>query len=181
MSEKRATRRIAYGRVTLEYVDGVAYRIEHPLEDAIRDGILAEQRGPGAGERVHVTSARPPTTIDHVSKVLDARGHAVMDYLTAGTFLALGLVFRRRHGRASALAFVHGASVLAASLMTDYPGGVWRRFSFRTHRTLDIMQAGLVALGPAALGFAADAEARAFHGQALLEAGVIAATDWTAA
>ena len=175
------TRRIAYGRVTLEYVDGVAYRIEHPLEDAIRGGTLAEQRSPGAGERVHVTSARQPTRIDRVPKVLDARGHAVMDYLTAGTFLSLGLVFRRRHRRASALAFVHGASVLAASLMTDYPGGVWRRFSFRTHRTLDIMQASLVALGPAVLGFAADAEAQAFHGQALLEAGVIAATDWNAA
>jgi hypothetical protein len=179
MGAEMTTRRIAYGRVTLEYVDGVAYRIEQPPGDGIRDCILAERRGHGAEEGVHMTTDRQTTTIDHVPKVLDARGHAVMDYQTAGAFLALGMVFRHRHRRASGLAFVHGASVLAASLMTDYPGGVWRRFSFRTHRTLDIMQAGLIALGPAVLGFAADPEAQAFHGQALFEAGVIAATDWT--
>jgi hypothetical protein len=55
-----------------------------------------------------------------VPKVLDARRHTVLDYLTAGTFLA------PRETR---------------------------------------------------LGFAADPEAQAFHGQALLEGGVIAATD----
>jgi hypothetical protein len=118
---------------------------------------------------------------DNVPKVLDARGHAVMDYLTAGTFLTLGFLFRDRHPRASALAFVHGASVLAASLMTDYPGGLWRTLSFETHRTLDVLQAGLMAAGPTMFGFAADPEAQAFHGQALLEGGVIAATDWTTA
>jgi len=31
------------------------------------------------------------------------------------------------------------------------------------------------------LGFADEPEAQAFHGQALLEGGVIAATDWTTA
>ena len=116
-----------------------------------------------------------------VPAVLDAGGHAVMDYVVAGTFLTLGFALRERHRRASTLAFIHGASVLAVSLLTDYPGGVWRTLSFQTHRTLDMMQAGLMAVGPTLLGFAGDPEAQAFHGQAVLEGGVIAATDWTSA
>jgi hypothetical protein len=118
---------------------------------------------------------------DTVPKILDARGHAVMDYLTAGTFLTLGFTFRRRNTRASTLAFIHGASVLLTSLMTNYPGGVWRTISFKTHGALDVTQAALMALGPTMLGFADEPEAQAFHGQALLEGGVIAATDWNAA
>ena len=118
---------------------------------------------------------------DSVPKILDARGHAVMDYLTAGTFLTLGFVFRRRNTRASTLAFIHGASVLLTSLMTDYPGGVWRTISFKTHGALDVTQAALVALGPTMLGFADEPEAQVFHGQAFLEGGVIAATNWNAA
>lgn len=121
------------------------------------------------------------TTSQTVPKLLDARGHAVMDYVTAGTFLTLGFVFRRRNPRASGLAFFHGASLLVQSLMTDYPGGVWRTLSFQTHRTMDIMGAGLMVIGPVLLGFADEPEAQAFHGQALVEGGVIAATDWTTA
>jgi hypothetical protein len=116
-----------------------------------------------------------------VPKFIDARGHAVLDYLTAGTFLALGYAMLGRHSRAAGLAFANAASVFMLSLLTDYPGGVFRIISFKTHRTMDIIQAGLSAAGPAMLGFAGDPEAQAFHGQALLESGVIAATDWNTA
>jgi hypothetical protein len=34
----------------------------------------------------------------------------------------------------------------------DYPGGVVRRLSFRGHRTGDMIQAGLAAVGSALLG-----------------------------
>lgn len=71
--------------------------------------------------------------------------------------------------------------VLGMSLLTDYPGGVFRTLSFRTHRTGDIVQAALAGLGPILFGFAGDREANYFYGQALSEAGVIAATDWDAA
>jgi hypothetical protein len=67
------------------------------------------------------------------------------------------------------------------SLLTDYPGGVWRNLSFKGHRTGDIGQALLAGLGPVLFGFAHDREASFFHGQALSELGVIAATDWDAA
>ena len=121
------------------------------------------------------------TLPESVPKVLDARGHAVVDYLTAGSFLALGFAWRERHRGASTLALIHGGSVLMASLMTDYPGGVFRTFSFQTHRMLDVMQSGLMALGPSLMGFAGEPEAQVFHGQALLEGSVIAATDWSTA
>lgn len=121
------------------------------------------------------------TLADNVPVVLDAKGHAVMDYVVAGTFLTLGFALRNRNPRASTLAFVHGASVLLVSMLTDYPGGVWRKLSFQTHRTMDMMQAGLMAAGPTMFGIADDPEAQLFHGQALLEGGVIAATDWASA
>jgi hypothetical protein len=107
--------------------------------------------------------------------------HAVLDYGVAGTFLALGFTLLPRHKPAATLAFLNGAMVLGMSLLTDYPGGVYRKLSFRGHRTGDIVQAALAGLGPVLFGFGNDPEAKYFYGQALSEAGVIAATDWNAA
>jgi hypothetical protein len=116
-----------------------------------------------------------------VPKVIDPKMHAVLDYMTAGTFLTMGFAWMRSHPRASTLAFMNGGSVLAASLFTNYPGGVWRKMSFETHGLMDVVQAGLSAAGPALFGFARDAEAQFFHGQAALEAGVVATTNFSAA
>lgn len=114
-------------------------------------------------------------------KVISPGRHAVLDYGVAASFFGVGMALARRHRPASILAFVNGGLVLGMSLLTNYPGGVMRRLSFRTHRTGDIMQAGLAAVGPALFGFAREPEARYFYSQALSEAGVIAATDWNAA
>jgi hypothetical protein len=70
--------------------------------------------------------------------------------------------------------------ILGMSMLTDYPGGVYRTLSFRAHRTGDIMQAALAGLGPLLFGFGNDVEATYFYGQAASEAGVIAATNWDA-
>ena len=118
---------------------------------------------------------------ENVPKVIDPTAHAVLDYVTAGSFIAMGFAWRESHPRASTLAFINGASVLAASLLTDYPGGVWRKLSFRTHGMLDVVQAASCAVMPALMGFAGDQEAQFFHGQAAFEAGVVAATDFAAA
>ena len=118
--------------------------------------------------------------LDNVPKVIDPARHAMLDYGVAATFFALGLRYRGTHRAASALAFLNGAMVLGMSLMTDYPGGVWRNISFPMHGALDVVQAGLAGFGPALLGFAQDPEARPFYGQAVSEVGVIAATDWYA-
>jgi hypothetical protein len=114
-------------------------------------------------------------------KVISPRAHAVLDYTVAATFFAMGARFRSRNPRASALAFVNGAMVLGVSLLTDYPGGVWRKISFKDHGKADAMQAGLAGLGPVLFGFGDTPEATFFYGQAASEVGVIAATDWDAA
>jgi hypothetical protein len=113
-------------------------------------------------------------------KVIDPAAHAVLDYLTAGTFFAMGLSMLGRHKRAAGLAFANGASVLGLSLITDYPGGVFRKISFQTHGVVDVVQAIMTGAGPALLGFAGEPEAQAFYGQAGVEAAVVATTDWGA-
>ena len=115
------------------------------------------------------------------SKPISPAQHAVLDYAVAATFLVFAFSKHRRHGRAAALAYLNGAMVLGMSLLTDYPGGVFRTLSFRAHRTGDIVQGMLAGLGPLLFGFARDPEAKYFYGQAASEAGVIAATDWNAA
>jgi hypothetical protein len=114
------------------------------------------------------------------AKVISPAQHAVLDYGVAATFFALGFRMMSRHRAAAALAFANGAMIVGMSLLTNYPGGVFRTISFRAHRTGDIAQAALAGLGPLLFGFGNDAEARYFYGQAVSEAGVIAATDWNA-
>ena len=118
--------------------------------------------------------------IPGVPKVIDPARHAMLDYGVAATFFMLGAQMMGRHRAAATLAFINGGMVLGMSLMTDYPGGIWRRISFPMHGALDVMQAAVAGLGPVVMGFAQDEEAKAFYGQALSELGVIAATDWHA-
>ena len=117
-------------------------------------------------------------TIPGVPRVIGPTQHAMLDYGVAATFLALGARYLKTNRAASTLAFLNGAMVLGMSLFTDYPGGVWRKISFRTHGALDVGQAALAGLGPVLFGFAGEPEARTFYAQALSEAGVVAATDW---
>lgn len=116
-----------------------------------------------------------------LTKPISPAQHAVLDYGVAATFLAYGFSVRSRHRSAAALAFLNGAMVLGMSMLTDYPGGIFRTLSFRAHRTGDIVQGALAGLGPIMFGFGSDPEAKYFYGQAASEAAVIAATDWNAA
>jgi hypothetical protein len=113
-----------------------------------------------------------------VPKVFDQRTHAIMDYAAAGTLFIIGLKLRNQRPRASSFAFANAASVLMASALTDYPGGVFRKLSFQMHGLMDVVQASMLAVGPALLGFGREPEAQLFYAQAAMEAGVVAATDW---
>jgi hypothetical protein len=121
------------------------------------------------------------TSTTRLAKSISPGQHAVLDYGVAATFLAFGFSMLRQHRPAAALALVNGGMILGMSLLTNYPGGVFRRLSFRAHRTGDIAQAALAGLGPVLFGFGGDPEAKYFYGQAASEVGVIAATDWSAA
>ena len=120
------------------------------------------------------------TSVKDLTRTISPTQHAVLDYGVAAAFFTFGFTVLPRHRPAAALAFANGAMVLGMSLLTDYPGGVFRRLSFRGHRTGDIVQAALAAAGPVLLGFGRDPEAKYFYGQAVSEAGVIATTDWNA-
>lgn len=113
-----------------------------------------------------------------VSKSINPAQHAALDYGVAATFFALGMRYRGRNAAASALAFINGGMVLGTSLLTDYPGGLWGKISFKTHGTLDVVQAALAGFGPLLFGFSHTPESRTFYGQAMSEIGVVAMTDW---
>jgi hypothetical protein len=115
-----------------------------------------------------------------VPKVIDPARHAALDYGVVTTYLLLASRLWSQHRRAAALALINGGMVLGVSLFTDYPGGLWRRISFPMHGRLDLVQAATAGFGPVLMGFAGDAEARPFYGQAFSELGVVAATDWDA-
>jgi hypothetical protein len=78
-----------------------------------------------------------------------------------------------------ALALTNAGMVLAASMMTDYPGGVVRKLTFDQHGQLDVAQAAVCAGGPALLGFAHAPEARSFYMQAGLETAIVSTTDFS--
>jgi len=124
------------------------------------------------------TALVPTSTL---SKTISPAQHAVLDYGVAAAFFGFGFSVRSRRKSAAALAFINGAMVLGMSLFTNYPGGVFRKLSFRTHRSGDIGQAILAGVGPLLFGFGTAPEAKYFYSQAASEAGVIAATDWNAA
>jgi hypothetical protein len=114
-------------------------------------------------------------------RVISPAQHAALDYGVAATFFAMGARYLKRNRAAAALAFLNGGMVLGMSLLTNYPGGLYRAISFKGHRTGDIVQAALAGAGPMLFGFGGEPEAKFFYSQALSEAGVIAATDWNAA
>jgi len=114
-----------------------------------------------------------------VTRIINPAQHAVLDYATAGTFFALAARYHNVNRAASTLALLNGMSVLMLSLFTDYPGGVIRKLSFKTHGVMDAVQAAMSAAGPALFGFADTPEARVFYSQAAAETGVIMSTDFS--
>ena len=81
-------------------------------------------------------------------------GHAVLDYGVAATFFAVGFGLLSRHRPAATLALINGAMVLGMSLLTSYPGGVYRVLSFKGHRTGDIAQENRKTVGTEEMGAA---------------------------
>jgi hypothetical protein len=118
------------------------------------------------------------TVTSSVPKVISPAMHAVADYTTVVGLACLGAYLRDRNPTLSTFAYVNAGLVLMTSLMTRYPGGVIPAMSFKMHGMMDAMQGAMLAAGPAMLGQADDPDAKYFYGQAALEMGVVAATDW---
>jgi len=111
-------------------------------------------------------------------KVINPTTHAVMDYFVAGSFLLEAALLWKRHRRAGAASLICGGAALANALVTDYPGGVFRKISYRTHGQNDAAIAGFAASAPRLLGFARGDESRFFTVEALAATAIIGLTDF---
>ena len=120
------------------------------------------------------------TLANPVPKVIDPAMHAVADYSAAAGLACLGMYLRDRNSTLSNFAFLNAGMIVAMSLMTKYPGGLVPAMSFKMHGIMDAVQGALLAAGPVLLGQQDDPDSRLFYGQAALEMGVVAATDWDA-
>lgn len=116
-----------------------------------------------------------------VPKVIDPAMHAIADYSAAAGLACLGVYLRDRNSTLSNFAFLNSGMIVLTSLLTRYPGGAFPVMSFKMHGMIDAMQGAMLAAGPALLGQTDDPDARYFYGQAAVEMGIVAATDWEAA
>ncbi len=108
--------------------------------------------------------------------VISPKAHAVIDYITIGSFLLSAALFWRRSKRAAVAALVSGGAELAVSLLTNYPGGVWKHINFKTHRDIDFGLAGMTATMPEFLAFKDEKEKKFFIAQG---AAITVATELT--
>src|SRR5579859_7370610 len=111
-------------------------------------------------------------------KVISPKAHGIIDYVHAGMNLTAGALLRHRNRRASNAAYALGASIFANALMTDYPLGVFRRYSFRVHGALDYGIAAVSASMPKLLGIEDQPEAHFFKWQGRGESVIAALTNY---
>jgi hypothetical protein len=95
-------------------------------------------------------------------KAISPKAHAVIDYITVGSFFATAAWFWRRNKRAAIAALIAGGSELAVSLLTNYPGGAKKVINFRTHRDIDFGLGAMTATLPEFLAFKDEAEKKFF-------------------
>ena len=115
---------------------------------------------------------------DALPAVISAEAHAKIDYVHAATNFLAAALFRKRNTAAACAACALGAAVLANALLTDYPLGVFRVYSFRVHGILDYGVAAASAAIPALLGFPSSSEATYFYVQGAGETAIAGITDY---
>jgi len=98
-------------------------------------------------------------------RIISPKAHAILDYITVGSFLISAAWFWRRSKRAALAALVSGGAQLAASLLTNYPGGVKKVINFHTHREIDFGLAAMTATMPEYLAFKDEGGSKFFLAQ----------------
>lgn len=118
------------------------------------------------------------TVSNKLPKVISPRVHAVIDYVTVGSFILLGTLFWKNNKRAAVAAWCCGAAEATNTLLTDFPGGVTDVISFETHGKIDAAIAGTAASLPNLLGFSGEPEAKHFRMQGAMIAAVTGMTNF---
>src|SRR5260370_37602110 len=98
--------------------------------------------------------------VNRIPKVINPTAHAVIDYATAATFLGMAGLFWKRNKRAAVASLVCGATDVLTAMLTDYPGGVVKQLSFKTHGSIDFAMSALVAGLPHMMRYSGDADSR---------------------
>jgi hypothetical protein len=111
-------------------------------------------------------------------KVIKPRPHAMIDYAVAGSFMLMGALWWRRNKRAAIGSLICGGATAVNSLLTDYPGGMFRVISYRNHGRIDLGIVGLAAAMPRTMNFRNEPEARSFGLRALGQAAIAGLTDF---
>ena len=85
-------------------------------------------------------------------RLLPAWFHAIADYAVGVTLIVTAIAVGGA-GKAVAPGIVVGAVVLAVSMLTRYPLGVWKVLPFTIHSAGDYLAAALLVISPFALNF----------------------------
>jgi hypothetical protein len=102
---------------------------------------------------VPVLNTAAKVLLKPVPRFISATGHAVIDYVTVGSFFISAAGFWPRNKRAALAAAICGGSGLALSLLTDYPGSRRKAIRFRVHGEIELGLAAMTAMMPELLGF----------------------------
>jgi len=95
-------------------------------------------------------------------KAISPKTHAIIDYITVGTFFMSAAFFWRRNKRAAIGSLIAGGAELAVNLLTNYPGGLKKVINFHTHREIDLGLAAMTATLPEFLAFKNESEKKLF-------------------
>ncbi|HZR55862.1 MAG TPA: hypothetical protein VFA74_03240 [Terriglobales bacterium] len=112
-------------------------------------------------------------------RLVSAKTHGIIDYIHASTNFVAAAIFRGTDKRGSNAALALGVSVLANALMTDYPLGVFRVYSFKTHGILDYGVAAASAAFPTLLGIKSSSQRKYFHMQGAGETLIAGVSDYS--
>lgn len=111
--------------------------------------------------------------------VISPRTHAIIDYAIAGSMFIAAAVLWRRHRRAALASLACAVAETAASMITDYPGGLKPMISLHTHGRIDGGLASAVGAMPLAFNFDDDNEAKWFRIHGIAIAAVTGLTEFS--
>lgn len=115
---------------------------------------------------------------NRMPKVISPKAHAIIDYVTIGTFGLLAYLFWKENKRAAIAATTCGLAELTTALLTDFPGGVAPLISFPTHGRIDMGLAATCVSLPNLMRFDNEPEAKWFRLLGLNITGVTGMTDF---
>jgi len=100
---------------------------------------------------------------NHMPKVISPKGHAIADYITLAGLVGMAAIFWKKNKRAGIAALTCAAAEATNTMLTNFPGGVAKMISFRTHGKIDMGLAATCSAMPNFMGFDDEPEAKFFR------------------